>query len=250
MRLKGKRAVITGASRGMGRKFAEALVAEGAYVAVVARPSEALDATVASLGKCAIAAPCDLLRPEQINAAIHRAAEAFDGLDILINNAGMLFPRAIAELPDSDLERQIGVNFAAPVIACRAAIPFMKAAGGGDIVNVSSESVKVPFPLLSIYGATKSALEYFTQVLRGEVRPDNIRVTTLRSGFIADTELGREWDPEQAAKFRSAIMSSGYANISGSRGAPPETMAEGLVSILALPREVTADIVELRPTAP
>jgi NAD(P)-dependent dehydrogenase (short-subunit alcohol dehydrogenase family) len=182
--------------------------------------------------------------------AIDRAGELLGGIDILVNDAALMFVDRVADIRLEDIEAQIAVNFAAPILTCRAAIPWLRKSTSPDIVNVSSESVKVPIPYLSVYGATKAALEYFTNALRAELRPDLIRVSILRSGFVASTEINRNIEWSKFSGFVEAVQASGQGYRTGSTGAPPEAMAEGLVSLLALPREVNVDIFEMRPTAP
>jgi NAD(P)-dependent dehydrogenase (short-subunit alcohol dehydrogenase family) len=250
MRLKGRKAVVTGGSRGMGRQFGQALAAEGAVVALLARQSDALTTAAAEIDG-AFAVPCDLRDNAQVGAAIDRAGELLCGIDIVVNDAGLMLVNRVEDLRDDEIEDQIAVNFAGPIYVCRAAIPWLRKSASPDIVNVSSSSVKAPIPFISIYGATKTALEYFTHALRDELRPDLIRVALLRSGFVADTEINRHiGDEAKLAAFVEVVQISGQRYRSGSTGASPEGMAEGLVSFLALPRELNLDIVEMRPTAP
>src|SRR6202030_367604 len=126
----------------------------------------------------------------------------FGRLDILVNNAAVHRPCFVEELSDFDIERQVRTNYLGPVYTCRAAIPLLRAAGGGDIVNTSSESTLAPFPMLSMYVSSKAALEAFGVVLALEVRDDDIRVTTVVQGTARGAGMGStdwEWDPELAA---------------------------------------------------
>lgn len=248
--LEGRRAVVTGASRGMGRRMAEALVREGATVALMARPSEQLDSIAEALGEKALVAPCDLADPLAVNAAFARVASAWGELDILVNNAGALSLGSIEAATDEQIARQVGVNLMGPIYTARAAIPLLRRSGRGDIVNVSSESVKMPIPYLSIYAAAKAGLEVFTAGLRSELRSDLIRVTALRSGYVAESELGREWDPVVTKAWRRTVRETGHLQLSGTQPAPPEAMAAALVHVLTLPRDITVDLLEVRPTAP
>jgi NAD(P)-dependent dehydrogenase (short-subunit alcohol dehydrogenase family) len=249
MRLQGRKVLVTGGSRGMGKSFGKALAGAGAKVALLARQSEALTAAASEI-EGAVAVACDLIDAASIGDAIDRAGELLGGIDILVNDAALMFVDRVADIRLEDIEAQIAVNFAAPILTCRAAIPWLRKSTSPDIVNVSSESVKVPIPYLSVYGATKAALEYFTNALRAELRPDLIRVSILRSGFVASTEINRNIEWSKFSGFVEAVQASGQGYRTGSTGAPPEAMAEGLVSLLALPREVNVDIFEMRPTAP
>jgi len=249
MRLAGKKAVVTGASRGMGRHLAEALAAEGAAVALLARPSDALTAAAAAIeGACAVG--CDIGNRAEVAAAIEQAGRTLGGIDILVNNAVFATINRIEDLAYAEVEAQIAVNLAGPIYTCRAAIAWLRKSAGADIVNISSEGVKLPMPYLSVYGATKAALEHFTAALRAELRPDLIRVSVLRSGAVAGGSIGRDWDEAKFARFLDALVKSGHAEMNGANPAPAELMAEGLIGLLTLPRAVNVDLIELRPTAP
>jgi NAD(P)-dependent dehydrogenase (short-subunit alcohol dehydrogenase family) len=104
--------------------------------------------------------------PDSVRAAFDAVGARFGKLDVLINNAAIYPPCAVEKLSNHEIERQIATNCAGPVYTSRAAIPLLRAAGGGDIVNTSSESTLLPFPMLSMYVATKAALEMFDRVLR------------------------------------------------------------------------------------
>jgi len=200
--LDGKVAVITGASSGSGLGIARRFLAEGASVVMLARGKQRLEAVAAELGECAIPIVTDVGNPDSVRAAFDQIGARFGKLDVLINNAAVYRPCAVERLSDHEIERQIATNFAGPVYTSRAAIPLLRAAGGGDIVNTSSESTLNPFPMLSMYVATKAALEAFGRVLAQEVRDDDIRVTTLVQGTAAGVGNGATdwaWDPEHGA---------------------------------------------------
>jgi NAD(P)-dependent dehydrogenase (short-subunit alcohol dehydrogenase family) len=200
--LDGKTAVVTGASSGSGRAIAQRFIAAGATVALLARGQERLEAVAAELGDRAVPIAADVGDPDSVRDAFARVAERFGTLDIVVNNAAVYRPCPVEQLSDLDIERQVRTNLLGPVHTCRAAIPLLRAAGGGDIVNTSSESTLHPFPMLSMYVATKAALEAFDQVLAQEVRDDDIRVTTVVQGTAKGAGGGAtdwEWDPEHGA---------------------------------------------------
>lgn len=249
-RLEGRIAAVTGASRGMGRHFAAALAAEGARVALLARPSDKLTEAAASLGDAARAIACDVSDPDSVRAAFAAIEREFGGLDILVNNAGVSLLGLIEEVTDRDVRTEIGINLMGPIFTCREALPMLRRSPHADIVNVSSESARLPWPYMTVYSATKAGLEAFSAGLRHEVRKDLIRVTALRAGHTTGSELARNWDDAAMAKMFATVMETGHAKMAGTTGTPPEAMAAALVSILTLPREVDADLIELRPTAP
>jgi NAD(P)-dependent dehydrogenase (short-subunit alcohol dehydrogenase family) len=182
--LEGKVAVVTGASSGVGLGVAQRFIGEGAAVALLARGRERLENTASELGPAAVAFVTDVGDPTSVGESFAKIGDRFGKIDILVNNAAVYRPCRVELLSDLDIQQQIATNLAGPVYACRAAIPLLRAAGGGDIVNTSSESTLQPFPMLSMYVATKAALEAFALVMAQEVRDDDIRVTTVILGGV------------------------------------------------------------------
>ena len=154
--LDGKIAVITGASSGSGLGIARRFVEEGATVLLLARGGERLEQTAKDLGSAAVPFVTDVGDPGSVGRTFAEVGERFGRIDILVNNAAVYRPCRVELLSDLDIQQQIATNLAGPVYTCRAAIPLLRAAGGGDIVNTSSESTLHPFPMLSMYVATKA----------------------------------------------------------------------------------------------
>jgi len=203
--LSGKVVAITGATSGSGLGIARRFAAEGSELVLLARGQERLDEVAASLGNRSIPVSTDVGDPDSVRRAFALIADRFGRLDVLINNAAIYKPCLVEHLTDVEIQRQIATNLAGPIYTSRAAIPLLRAAGGGDIVNTSSESTLHPFPMLAIYVATKAALESFAGVLADEVRDDDIRVTTVIQGA---TNIGgsdsTDWHIEPAA-FETAM---------------------------------------------
>jgi meso-butanediol dehydrogenase/(S,S)-butanediol dehydrogenase/diacetyl reductase len=242
--LQTRRVAITGASRGLGRRMAQDLVAAGARVALLARASDDLDAAAADLGERALAVPADVGSLPSMEAAMARAAEALGGLDAVVNNAALYHPLKIDVSPAELIERHVTTNVRGAIWGVRAALPHLRAAGGGDIVNVSSVAVRNPRKFLGIYGATKAALETFSHGLRTELKGEPIRVSILRIGSMAGGTGGGGWDPDIRSEFVAAIQASG-----GPTGVPMSTAAlsQILLNLLSLPRDVNIDLVDARP---
>lgn len=242
--LAGKVAIVTGASKGMGRDFVAALVSAGMRVACLARQSPELDSLTGEFGQQVLAIACDITNPAEVAAAVERAVARFGQLDVLVNNAAIYHPFAFEEGSDELIRGHIDVNVLGLAWAIRAAIPHLRRTQG-QIVSISSESVRLPFPMLALYAATKAAVETLSEGLREELRSDGIRVSVLRSGSVSGGSGGAAWSDETKRKFFEKIVQTGHAAMSGSP-ASPQSMAQGLVAILALPRDVSVDLVELR----
>src|SRR5215471_1857379 len=200
--LEGKVTVGTGATSGSGRGVARRFGAEGADVVLLARGKERLEAEAEALGPRALGIVTDVGDADSVRAAFAEIEDRFGRVDALVNNAAVYRPCPVDELSDFDIERQVRTNFLGPVHTCRAAIPLLRAAGGGDIVNTSSESTLDPFPMLSMYVSTKAALEAFSRTLMTELQDDDIRVTVLVQGVAGDGEGSTDWswDPVHSEK--------------------------------------------------
>jgi NAD(P)-dependent dehydrogenase (short-subunit alcohol dehydrogenase family) len=249
--LDGKVAVVTGASSGSGRGIAKRFVEEGASVVMLARGRERLEAAASEFGDRAVPVATDLTDPDSVRAAFALLEDRFGKLDVLINNAALYRPCSVEKLSDDDINTQVRTNFLGPVFTCRAAIPLMRAAGGGDIVNVSSESTLDPFPMLSMYVATKAALEMFDRILAEELRDENIRVTTLVQGTALGPGGGSTdwaWDPEHAAEAGTMWAERGYLQrVTGHLGGQDvEDIGDVHIFIVTRPRTQKLDTVYCR----
>lgn len=239
--------VVTGGSKGMGRAFVDRIVAEGARVGCLARPSEALERVAGDHGDKVAAIECDVRGSDQVNHAIASVVERFGRIDALVNNAAIFHPFDIEQVSDELVDQHIDINLRGIVWLVRAAVPHLRKTGG-QIVSISSESVHMPFPMLSLYAATKAAVETLSAGLRDELRKDAIRVSILRSGSVSGGSGGDHWDQQVAKKFYETILRTGHAAMSGA-SASPESMAQALVSLLSMPADVSIDLMEVRAAA-
>jgi meso-butanediol dehydrogenase / (S,S)-butanediol dehydrogenase / diacetyl reductase len=199
--------VITGAGAGLGRALARRFVADGDQVVLLGRTPAKVEAVAAQLGERAMAVGCDVSSPDAVRGAFAAIAQRHPRIDVLINSAAVYEPFLVAEATDEQILQPIATNLAGPILCARAAIPMMDR--GGHIINVSSESVELPFPLLSLYQCTKAGLERFSGALQRELEPDGIRVTTLRAGQMMDEDKSWNIDPAVAARFAQAAMAAG-----------------------------------------
>ncbi len=249
--LEGKVAVVTGATSGSGRAIVRRFVDEGAAVVMLARGEARLKELEASLGSAAKGVPTDIGDPDSVRAAFAQVERQFGKLDILVNNAAVYRPCPIEELSDGDILTQTRTNFLGPVYTCRAAIPLLRAAGGGDIVNTSSETTLDPFPHLSMYTATKAALEAFSRMIMAELPDDDIRVTTLVQGVALGEgggSTGWSWEPERAQRATELWERQGYlARVGGTQGGQSvDAVADVHVYVVTRPRGQKLDTIHVR----
>jgi uncharacterized protein len=222
MELRGKRVLITGASRGIGESLAHAFAGAGATVALVARTQDALDALAAELG--GTAHPADLADATQVATLIQRVEDEAGPVDVLVNNAGIESTAAFTAAPDDELRRVTEVNYLAPAELCRQAIPRMLHRGRGHIVNVSSLAGITVFPGLVTYAASKAALSHFTAGLRADLRGLPIRTTLVELGTVPTDLLAKADNYEPTAKaFQRAYRVRATVDV------PRETVAEAVV---------------------
>ncbi len=190
--LEGRTALITGASRGIGRATAEMLAVSGARVLLVARSAHELQVLADSIREDAVAIPCDVTDAEAVARMVALAITMCGGApDIVINNAG-LFPIApLDAMSVENFERTIGVNLVAPFRVLRAFLPDMRARGSGHVVTIGSVADRTVFAGNGAYAASKYGQRAMHEVLRAELRGSGVR-TTLVSPAATDTPI---WDP-------------------------------------------------------
>jgi hypothetical protein len=186
-RLRGRRALVTGASSGIGRALALRLAAEGARVALVARRADALEALAAEVraaGGEALALPCDVAEREAVAAAAAHVVEAWGGVDLLVNNAGYGHHRRFLEWDLEDMERMLRVNTLGSLYWTKALLPGMVERGEGWIVFVASLAGRIAPPDESAYAASKFALVGLAESLSLEVEDLGVHVLTVCPGVI------------------------------------------------------------------
>lgn len=234
--------VITGASKGLGLTLSEALVAQGAKVAMLARGASELHDAAAMLGEAALPVLCDVAVAASVNAAFAKVADHFGRIDVLVANAATMVIARVEDVTDEQVARQLNVNVAGSIFCARAAIPHLRAAGGGDILFIGSEGSQVVFPFLSMYAATKLAIEALAAGLREELRDQRTRVTTVRLGRTEGSNLRAGNAPEAVTAFVQDMQAGGYFLQAGEEMSRT-TMAQMIVALLNLPPDVNIDLV-------
>jgi NAD(P)-dependent dehydrogenase (short-subunit alcohol dehydrogenase family) len=234
--LAGKVAVVTGGSRGIGLAIARGLVRRGATVVITATSDARLRAAADELmhaGESAMVLPirADVKRHDEMEQAIGGAATRFGGLDILVNNAGVGLFRAVADMTVDEWRTIVDTNLSGVFYSCRAALPHLRARGGGWIINISSLASRHPFPDAAAYCASKAALNAFSEALMQEVRYDGIRVAyvmpgSVRTEFAARRPGGDDWRLS------------------------PDDVAQVVVDLIAHPSRSLPSSVEIRPSQP
>jgi NAD(P)-dependent dehydrogenase (short-subunit alcohol dehydrogenase family) len=234
--LRGKVALVTGGSRGIGLAIARALAGDGVNVSVTGLSDAHLSAarpSIESAGPSSVETlRADVRRYDEIERAINATVGRFGGLDILINNAGVGIFADVADMTPGQWSDVIETNITGVFYACHAAIPHLRRRGGGSIVNISSLAGSNPFVRGAAYCASKAAVNAFSESLMQEVRYDNIRVSCVAPGSVA-TEFA-QGDAAKGADWKVA----------------PEEVAEVVINLLRHPARSLPSRVELRPTRP
>ncbi len=248
MDLQDRVAVVTGASRGLGRSFAEALVGAGARVFGLARSAGDLAAVREALGEPFVPVVADVTDRAAVEAAFARVEREGGRCDVLVNNAGLGRFAPVDEQTDADWDLQVDTNLTALFACTRAAVRLMKRQErrgelAGHVVHVASIAGLVGNAGLSGYNATKYGVRGFADATMKELRPAGIRVTCLYPGSV-------ETDFSAGARGAEASAGGRDQGAANSRAVQPEDVAETLLHVLSAPARLLISEVVLRPTFP
>ena len=242
-RLQGKVALVTGASSGIGEATAVALAAEGAAVVLAARRVdrlEALKARLESVGAQVVVVELDVTDEAACQAAVDRCVRELGGLDIVVNNAGVMLLGPIEGADTEDWRRMLETNVLGLMYVTHAALPHLLARGGGDVVQVSSVSGRVARAGSGVYNASKFAVGAFSESLRQEVTSRGVRVTLVEPGAVA-TEL--------QSHITHADTKAGVEKwIAGMRPLQADDIASAVVYAVTQPSHVSINEIMIRPT--
>ncbi len=199
LQLTGAVAIVTGASSGIGLDTARRLSAAGCQVVLAARRADVLAAEAEALGGLAV--PVDLADPDAPRRIVEAAVERFGRVDCLVNNAAVVRHEPLAGWDTAGFDRHVAVNVRAPFLLIQQALPYLRTSRWRSVVNISSSSGALRLKGQSVYGMTKSALDYLTGSLAGELAADGIRVNSVAPGPV-DTPIHRSWSDDLDATYR------------------------------------------------
>lgn len=237
--LAGRRVLVTGGSKGLGEAIARELVGEGAHVAICARSESEVMATAEQLraeGGVVHAFVADVTDPEAVTAFVTAAADVLGGIDGLVNNAGRAHPGTFATLTDDDWQADLDVKLLSLIRCSRAALPHLRTAGGGAIVNIGSVYGRYPDPTFFATTVNRAAGNSFTKALAQEVARDGILVNGVNIGFVTTPQ----WDNIHARRAPDLTREEFFGRLAadevplGRFGTPDEV--SGLVCFLLSPR--------------
>ena len=234
MDYRGKNAIVTGGTKGIGRAIAEALLREGLNVCVSARTPEDVESAVGELGDIGDAnvtgVVCDVRVYEEVRAMFEHADEELGGVDVLVNNAGVGLFKTVEETEPEEFRGVLETNLFGVFYCCREAVPRMRERGGGYVVNISSLAGANPHPRMAAYNASKFGLNGFSEAFMQEVRHDRIKVSYVMPGSV-NTEFGGDTvSPERAWQLQ------------------PEDIARVVVDLLRHDERSLPSRVEIRPS--
>jgi len=231
-----KVAVVTGGTKGIGRGLAEALVSNGARVYITARNGEEIVGAVEKLNSTypgrVNGSVCDVQDYEQVKATFADVALTYDGLDILINNAGIGIFGPVETMQPDEFDAVLRTNLFGVFYCCHEAIPLMKRRGGGYIINISSLAGANPHPNMAAYNASKFGLNGFSEALMQEVRHDGIKVSYIMPGSVNTAFGGDEPSDQKSWQLQ------------------PSDIAQVVMDLLAYPARSLPSRVEIRPSRP
>lgn len=229
--LSGRVAVVTGGSKGIGAAIVRSLAEAGASVVSTSRGGEGAAGLSGTAAGAVVHVRADVRVPEQAAGALEEAVSRFGGLDILVNNAGVGLHASVADMTVEQWHQVIDTNLSGVFYCCHAAIPHLRARGGGWIINVSSLAARNAFTGGAAYCASKAGLNQFSEALMQEVRYDGIRVSCIMPGSV-DTTFGGHGREKAGWAIRA------------------EDIAQIVTDLIGMPARTLPSRIEVRPSQP
>ena len=245
--IKDKVIAITGGGAGLGFATAQALVKYGAKVALLGRRQDVLDKAVAELGEAhAKGFVCDVTKKADVTKTFAQLHAYFGKLDGIVNNAGIARPDPVELMTEDDIVAQLNTNLLGTIFCSQAAIPLLRNNGSGLILNISSATVRHDNEIshLSVYAATKAAVDRFSKELREEVKTDRICVTVFSPGAVF-TEFGLGWDEK---KMSAALHEWQKKGKTFDGYMKPEVIGSSIAMCFGYPKGVAVDFMEVKPS--
>jgi NAD(P)-dependent dehydrogenase (short-subunit alcohol dehydrogenase family) len=227
--------LITGSSRGFGRRLAEAVLAHGDQLVATARTPEQLGDLLTQYGNSARAVALDVTNPEQARAAVAAAVEAFGRLDVVVNNAGYSYMAAIEDANEAELRAQIDTDLWGVINVTRAALPILHQQRSGHIVQFSSIAGRMGTAGLGAYHTAKWAVEGFSESLAREVAPLGIKVTIIEPGLFRTDFLGSSMrETPLSADYQRTVGQAlrSWEQIAGHEPGDPAKAAQAIIAIV------------------
>jgi NAD(P)-dependent dehydrogenase (short-subunit alcohol dehydrogenase family) len=249
--LKGKVAIVTGGSEGLGRATVERFAKSGAKIAMCARRADVLDEAAKTIQKATgaeiLAVPTDVTKNDQVEAFVEAVTSRWGGIDVLVNNAGTSQAAGFLDVSDETWQYDFDLKVMGAIRFCRLAVPSMKARGGGAIINVTTIGGKTPVAKALPTSLTRAAGINLTKSLSKEYAPDQIRVNTICLGVVKSAQWTRRFEGRSGSSGSGAPMLKGgdldqfYADMAKQRGVPLGRLGEAeefadLVAFLASDR--------------
>jgi len=244
--LEGKVVAVAGASTGIGFAASQAMAGAGAQVVMLARGRERLEAAAAGIAG-ARALATDIADPQSVRGAFDKIDRDFGRLDVLLNVAAIGRVTRIVDARDDDIAAVFATNLLGPIYTTRAAIPLMRRNGGGDILNVSSESTLGYLPYMVLYAASKAGLEGFSRMVLHELKDEDIRVTLFVAGSTVSEFGANNYRPGDVDRAFPEWQNAGYRKqVSGTTKVPAEHVAEAMLFAVTRPRGQMIDVIHSR----
>jgi NAD(P)-dependent dehydrogenase (short-subunit alcohol dehydrogenase family) len=229
---KGKVAIVTGSTKGIGLAIAERMINDGMSVTVSSRTEADVAKVVARLGDNALGVPCDVASPADCARLVEATVERFGRLDVLVNNAGLGIFKPIGEMTIEEWRLQIDVNLGGVFYCSKAALPHLAASGDGFIINVGSLASRNSFANGTGYNASKFGLLGMSEAMMLDVRYDGVRVSIVMPGSVNTPFNDRTPSPERTWKLEA------------------DDCALAVMQLLEYPREAHVSRIEMRPSQP